>query len=164
MPDLDLLRELAAARTYYEERFGWPVTIEVNTERLVIPLGQRLDAVVMPEALGSRVLTELRICLLAGPVLADTGGDWWMFLTGPKGTAPKDVADLRCVEVHLPAAGTLVVIPREIGETNGWPWIERPRPLHLLPPWPAVLATTRRTCARIPRIPAPRIPDLIRTR
>src|SRR5262249_17075848 len=80
---------------------------------------------------------------------------------------PKDLAELRRVDVHPVSAGARVVIPREINETNGWPWIERPRPLRQLPPWPAVLATTRRMCARTAHtatIPTPRLPDLVPAR
>jgi hypothetical protein len=166
-PDLDLLRELTRARNHYEERFGWPVTIEVDPGRLVMLAGDRVDAVVMPENLGARVLAKLRMALLAGPVLADTTRQWWMFLTQPKSGVPKEAGELRCVEVHLVPSGSRVVVPREIGETNGWPWIERPRPLHQLPPWPCVIATTRGTCiqsAGPARIPAPRLPDLMPVR
>ncbi|MEV4320029.1 hypothetical protein [Actinocrispum sp. NPDC049592] len=174
-PDLDLLRELSEARTYYEERFGWPVTIEVDPGRLVMRLGERLDAVVMPEPLGRGVLTDLRITLLAGPVLADTAGQWWLFLTQPSANcrpAPKDYADdgasrLRCLEVHPLPAGSRVVVPREIDETKELPWIERPRALHRLPPWRAVIATARRIGAQSPpaaAIPAQRDGGLARSR
>jgi hypothetical protein len=173
-PDLELLRELSGARTYYEERFGWPVTIEVDAGRLVMLLGETLDAVVMPEPLARAVLTDLRIALLAGPVLADTTGQWWLFLTQPsancqpipKDYAAKDTPQLRCLEVHLLPGGSRVVVPREIDETKGWPWIERPRPLHQLPPWRAVIATARRIGAQsppTPSIPAPRRADLTRS-
>ncbi|MBP2325801.1 hypothetical protein JOF56_006186 [Kibdelosporangium banguiense] len=150
---LDLLRELTRARTRYEERFGWPVTIEVDPGRLVMRVGDAVDAVVMPRLLGRLVLTDLRIALLAGPVLADTTGQWWMFLTRPaEPDAPKHRTELRCLEVHLVPAGSRVVVPREFDAKNGCPWIEQPRSLPHLPPWPAVIATVRRAAA----IPAPR--------
>lgn len=165
---LESLRELASARTYYEERFGWPVTIEVNGGRLMMPLGEVADAVVMPAPLGGKVLTELRIALLAGPVLADTTGQWWMFLTRPAGCGrPKDHTELRSLEVHVVPAGSHVVIPREIDENAGLPWIERPRALHQLPPWQCVIATVRRSGAGPTSpgdVPAQRIGDLIQVR
>jgi hypothetical protein len=167
-PDLSLLRELATARTYYEERFGWPVTIEVDPGRLLMAVGELADAVVMPRPLGWRVLTDLRIALLAGPVLADTTGQWWMFLTRPAAiSVPKEHTDLRCLEVYLVPGGSRVVVPSEIDEKNGWPWLERPRALSQLPPWPAVIATARRAGARdgsVTAIPAQRMGGLVPVR
>lgn len=154
---LDLLRELTCARTRYEERFGWPVTIEVDPGRLVMRVGDAVDAVVMPCLLGRLVLADLRIALLAGPVLADTTGQWWMFLTQPaQRDAPKHRTELRCLEVHLVPTGSRVVVPREFDAKNGCPWIEQPRILPQLPPWPAVIATVRRAGAAGAAIPAQR--------
>ncbi|MET0237513.1 MAG: hypothetical protein ABW224_22900 [Kibdelosporangium sp.] len=159
---LDLLRDLTCARTRYEERFGWPVSIEVDPGRLVMALGEAADAIVMPRQLGTLVLADLRIALLAGPVLADTTGQWWMFLTRPADrSAPKHRTELRCLEVHLAPTGSRVVIPREFDRKIGCPWIEQPRPLAQLPPWPSVLATTRRLGAARAVIPAQRSAGLL---
>jgi hypothetical protein len=147
-PDVELLRELAAARTWYEERFGWQVTVEVAGARLVMELGDRMDAVAMSKPLGRRVLTELRITMLAGPVLADATARWWMFLTQPAAGIGWSVKQLRGLDVHPVPRGSRVVVPSEISETPQWPWIERPRALHRLPPWAAVIATVRRTTAQ----------------
>jgi hypothetical protein len=162
---LDLLRELTGARTRYEERFGWPVTVEVDPGRLVMRVGDALDAVVMPGPLGRHVLADLRIALLAGPVLADATGQWWMFLTRPADrSAPKHRTELRCLEVYLVPAGSRVVIPREFDAKNGCPWIEQPRRLPQLPPWPAVIATARRAGAAGAAIPAQRTAELVPVR
>jgi hypothetical protein len=163
--ELDLLRELTGARTGYEERFGWPVTVEVDPGRLVMRVGEVIDAVVMPCPLGRLVLADLRIALLAGPVLADATGQWWMFLTRPADpSSPRPCAELRCLEVHLVPAGSRVVVPREFGGKNGRPWIEQPRRLPQLPPWPAVIATARRVGAAGAAIPARRMAELIPVR
>jgi hypothetical protein len=158
---LDLLRELTGARTRYEERFGWPVTVEVDPGRLVMRVGELLDAVVMPRPLGHIVLADLRIAMLAGPVLADATGQWWLFLTRPADrSAPKHRTELRCLEVYLVPAGSRVVVPREFDGKNGCPWIEQPRGLPRLPPWPAVIATARRLGAAGAAIPAQRTAEL----
>ncbi|RSM90487.1 hypothetical protein DMH04_03200 [Kibdelosporangium aridum] len=156
LTSLQLLRTLADARTRYEERFGWPVTIEVQPGRLVMRLGEVADAVVMPQRLGHAVLADLRIAMLAGPVLADGGGKWWMFLTQPAcHAAPKREHQLRCIEVHPVPCGARVVVPCEFDAKNGCPWIERPRALPQLPPWSAVIATARRNAS----IPPQRTPE-----
>lgn len=143
--NLELMRALAGARTGYEERFGWPVSIEVRHARLVMRLGCVADAVVMPRGLGARVLTELRIALLAGPVLADTTGRWWMFLTRPAhAVTPWAHDELRRAGVHPAPGGSSVVVPSEFERKSRCPWIEPPRPLAQLPPWPAVIGTARR--------------------
>jgi hypothetical protein len=147
-PDVELLRALSAARTWYEERFGWPVTVEVATARLVMELGERVDAVAMSKPLGLRVLAELRIAMLAGPVLADATARWWMFLTQPAAGIGWPAKQLRGLDVHPVPRGSRVVVPSEISETLRWPWIERPCALHRLPPWPAVIATARRASDR----------------
>lgn len=147
-PDVEILRALAAARTWYEERFGWPVTVEVAAARLVMKVGDSLDAVAMSEPLGQRVLAELRIAMLAGPVLADATARWWMFLTQPAGGIGWSVKQLRGLDIHPVPRGSRVVVPSDISEPPPRPWIERPRALHRLPPWAAVIATVRRTNAQ----------------
>jgi hypothetical protein len=147
-PDVEILRGLAAARTWYEERFGWPVSVEVTAARLVMKVGDSLDAVAMSKPLGQRVLTELRIAMLAGPVLADATSRWWMFLTQPAAGIGWSVKQLRGLDVHPVPRGSRVVVPSDISEAPPWPWVERPRALHRLPPWAAVIATVRRTNAQ----------------
>lgn len=132
------LLDLSTARTHYEERFGWPVTIRIVERQLAIALGGTLDAVTIPTPLAAQVHTQLGIAMLAGPVIADPDDTRWTFLTQP---APPDlVTDLPDVR-H---AGTHVVIPTP-GTT--WRWITEPRPKHMLPSVHAVVATTRRILA-----------------
>jgi hypothetical protein len=129
------LLELATARTHYEERFGWPVSISIVERQLSITLGHTLDAITMPAPLGTLVHHQLGIAMLAGPVIANPDGTHWTFLTQP---APPDlVADLPDVR-H---AGTHTVIPTH---GTGWRWIKEPGPKHVLPSAHAVVATTRR--------------------
>jgi hypothetical protein len=111
-------------------------------------LGERVDAVAMSKRLGGRVLAELRIAMLAGPVLADATARWWIFLTRPAGGIGWSAKQLGDLDIHAVPRGSRVIVPSEISETPQWPWIERPRALHLLPPWAAVIATARRTSAR----------------
>lgn len=53
------LRELAAARTRYQELLGGPVLRRWAACRTV-PVGMALDGLTMPAPLGARVLAELR--------------------------------------------------------------------------------------------------------
>ncbi|MEO6082961.1 MAG: hypothetical protein ABIQ18_07625, partial [Umezawaea sp.] len=58
------LLDLATARTHYEERFGWPVSISIVERQLAITLGQTLDAITMPTPLATKVHTQLGIAML----------------------------------------------------------------------------------------------------
>ncbi len=152
-----LLRELAAARAGYEERLGWPVTIDVRPGRMVMMTGPVADAVTMPEALGRLVLADLRIAMFAGPVVADPSGRSWMFFTAPvRGSGfeltEELAAELSELDIELIPTETYVVVPTHLDGTNTWPWIERPKPQRELPPLPAVIATARRNAARPHRL------------
>jgi hypothetical protein len=132
------LLDLATARTHYEERFGWPVSISVVERQLAVTLGQTLDAITMPAPLATKVHTQLGIAMLAGPVIANPEGTHWTFLTQ---LTPADlVTDLPDVR----RAGTHAVIPTH---GTGWRWISEPRPGQMLPPVRAVVATARRILA-----------------
>lgn len=149
-----LLRRLAEARTHYEERLGWPVTIDVRPGRLLMLTGPKADVITMPAVLGRPVLADLRIAMLAGPVVADPTGQWWMFFTEPVRDGHAELADelndeLSTLDVaHVPT-GTYVVVPTNLEGANTWPWIEHPKPGRPLPPWPAVVATARRNGSRL---------------
>jgi hypothetical protein len=142
----DWLRDLADARKDYEERLGWPVTIELQHRRLVAAVGERMDAITMPAALGRHVLAELQIAMLAGPVIAGPG-KWWTFLTEPA-TAPRPAvpAELFRAKVRITPRGAHVVIPPR---PDALEWIKRPQPQHTLPPWSVVIGATRRFAAHI---------------
>lgn len=145
-PAPDWLRNLVGARTHYEETLGWPATIEVEPHRVVIATGGVLDAVVMPVGVAEAVLLELRIALQAGPVITAPGVDRWTFLTAPVAVRPTVLpAELRDMDVYGMPAGTPVTLPSETGSPY---WIEPPRRRHCLPPWPTVVATTRRVVTR----------------
>jgi len=146
-PAPEWLRNLAAARAHYEERFGWPMAVQVAERRLVVALGQGVDAITMPAALGTRVHTQLGIAMLAGPVIAHPDGGCWTFLTQTASTAREAIRDdLAKHGVRHAAAGMHAVIPIEHADA-GWRWIAEPRPNRMLPPVSAVLATAHRACA-----------------
>jgi hypothetical protein len=146
------LRDLAAARAHYEERFGWPVAVRVAERQLAVALGQVVDAIVMPAELAARVHGQLGIAMLAGPVIADPDGGRWTFLTQTASTMRGDIVDgLAAHEVRHATAGTYTVIPTEHADT-GWRWIAEPRPSQILPSAYAVVATARRLCAAIPAV------------
>lgn len=149
---VDVLRELAQARTRYEERLGWPVTIDVRLGRLVMMTGPIADAVTMPASLGRLVLADLRIAMFGGPVVADPSGRSWMFFTAPFGTfePTEEVAEeLSQLDIALMPPETYVVVPTHLDGANPWPWIEQPRSGRDLPPVAAVIATARRNGGRL---------------
>jgi hypothetical protein len=141
------LCDLVAARTHYEELLGWPVTVDVEPRRLAVAAGQVLDAITMPTTLGTSVLAELQITMLAGPVIAGPGGAWWTFLTAPAAASRPDIpAHLHAHKVHLTPRGAHVIIPNPnptAGEGSPQ-WIAPPCPRHALPPWSVVIGATRR--------------------
>ena len=147
-PAPEWLRELAAARAHYEELFGWPVLVDIEPRRIVVPVGEVLDAITMPSTLGLTVLTELNIAMMAGPVTAGLHGTWWTFLTQPATTARRDVAtELHALKVHLTPPGAHAVLPTRLDSGGAWRWITPPQPSRSLPPWSAVVAVTRRLAA-----------------
>lgn len=149
---IDVLRELAEARAQYEERLGWPVTIDVRPGRLVMMTGPVADAVTMPASLGRLVLADLRIAMFGGPVVADPSGRSWMFFTAPfqDFELTEELAgELSQLDIELMPTSTYVVVPTHLDGANNWPWIERPRSRRDLPPVAAVIATARRNGSRL---------------
>ena len=136
------LVDLTAARTYYEERFGWPVNISITERQVTIALGGTLDAITMAAPLATRVQAQLGIAMLAGPVIANPDDTDWTFLipTAPPGVITGLVADLPGVR-HT---GTHTAVPAP--GTNSR-WIREPGPKLVLPSVHAVVATARRVLA-----------------
>ncbi len=149
-PAPEWLRELAAGRTRYEEMLGWPVRMEVTPRRLTVPVGTTFDALSMPAALGERVLTWLRIAMLAGPVTTSPDGDEWVLLAQPApAPRPSIPAELCRLGVRPAPRGASIVIPTPTrgGSERGERWIEPPRTDRSLPPWPVLIGATRRVAA-----------------
>lgn len=143
------LRALVADQTDYQEVLGWPVTVQVAARRLVMPTGALFDALALPGALGEKVLAELRITMLVGPVIADVENRWWTFLTEPRTASRSNLpADVRQLGVHAVPRGAHVTVPSREAVAGSARWIERPRPRHPLPPWSGVVGATRRIAAR----------------
>lgn len=144
---LDSLRELSDAKARYEEWLGWRVSVDVGHERLVVPVGPQLGAVTMPARLAVVVTAQLRISLLAGPVVAAPGGQWHTFLTAPgKSTRQNVPPELRKARVQLVPTGGQVIIPPTFEpkhDPTSWCWVEPPRPVFALPPLSAVVVTAR---------------------
>ncbi|HEV7651041.1 MAG TPA: hypothetical protein VGP26_23080 [Actinophytocola sp.] len=140
------LRDLMTARAHYEERFGWPVAVQISERRLAVGLGTMLDALTMPAALGAQVHAQLGIAMLAGPVVGHAHGGEWTFLTQPLAPmSPTFMANLVTHGVRYASAGAYTVIPSTPGDKD-WQWVNEPR-RNQLPPSPfAVAATVRRVC------------------
>lgn len=156
-PAPDWLRELATARTRYEELLGWPVCMDVQSRCVAVSVGTVLDAVTMPTTLGEKVRAELGFAMAAGPVATDPEGDRWTFLTQPAAARRDIPAELRELEVHAAPHGTPVVIPTRLehADDRGWRWVELPYPRQSLPQWSVVLGATRRIAAGLAEICRP---------
>ena len=143
------LRELAAARTHYEEMFGWPVTIKVEQQVLAAPVGHVLDAVTMPATLGDKVLDDLQLMMPAGPVITMPDNSSWTFFTQPIVRPGRDLpAELYPLQVHLIPKGAHVVIPTHIDSDSGLRWIKQPQPHRPSPPWSVIISIARRVGAK----------------
>jgi hypothetical protein len=147
-PAPDWLRDLVMARAYYEERFGWPVAVQVAERQLSVALGTVVDAITMPAGLAAQVHAQLGIALLAGPVIGHTDGGRWTFLTQPVEPSCTEFADgLVEHDLQYAGGGAYTVIPASNDDRAGWRWISAPQP-NQAPPSPyAVVATVRRVCA-----------------
>ena|ERR1700754_2406617 len=145
-PAPDWLRDLMTARAHYEERFGWPVAVQIAERRLAVGLGTLLDAITMPAALGTQVQAQLGIAMLAGPVVGLADGGEWTFLTQPVAPmSPTFLAHLAAHGVRYAGPGAYTVIPASPSDKD-WQWISEPRH-NQVPPSPfAVAATVRRVC------------------
>jgi hypothetical protein len=147
-PAPEWMRDLAAARARYEELFGWPVSIDIGPRRIVVPVGEVLDAITMPSTLGLKVLEELNIAMMTGPVTSGPQGTWWTFLTQPATGARREVTtELHALKVHITPPGAHVVLPTRPDNDDGWQWITPPQHHRTLPLWSAVVAVTRRMAA-----------------
>jgi hypothetical protein len=141
------LRELAHGRDTYEELLGWPVSVQVGKRVLIVAIGQVVDAVSMPAALGMLVRAQLDIAMLSGPIVADPDGRRWTFLTKPLDRLRPDIAaGLSHLMVELAPHGAYVALPTKPDTLSGqlWRWVEPPSPARVLPPAYAVIGVTRR--------------------
>jgi hypothetical protein len=146
----DWLRELVDTRNTYEEMLGWPILLEVATRKLVMTTGTILDAIVMPAALGEKVLAELRSAILASYVIAGPGNASWTFITEPAVAStptPTLPADLVPARVECVPHGSQITLPTTLDPLSAWSWVT-PCRRRSLTPWPAVIATARRIVAR----------------
>jgi hypothetical protein len=147
MPAPDWLRELARASAGYQELFGWPVSVQVGLRTLVVEIGQVLDAVIMPAALGSRVRAQLEMSMMSGPIIANGDGTRWTFLAKPESPMRSTVSrDLSKLKAQVAPAGSYVVIPTGTTPSGGWAprWIVSPEPNRPLPQSSTVIAIARR--------------------
>jgi hypothetical protein len=154
------LRELATAKTVYEEQWGWPVSVDVAQRRLIVPVGQALDAVTTPAPLGKCIQAALRIMMLAGPVVASPGSQWLTFLTEPAtGPSPVLHSTLHRLKVHPIPFGAHAIIPTHLDGTGTWQWAHLPPPRRPLPPWAVVIGAARKIATAPPPVAADKRTD-----
>ncbi|MFL6144873.1 MAG: hypothetical protein ACJ72N_23785 [Labedaea sp.] len=141
------LRELAQAQARYQELLGWPVSVRVGHQNLVVAVGAVLVAIAMPAGLGERVRAQLGISILAAPIIASADGSRWTFLAKSGSSIRPAVAeDLSGSKVRLAPWGSYVVLPTGLDTTSGRVerWIESPQPNRLLPDACTIVGLTRR--------------------
>lgn len=144
------LRELAAARTAYEERLGWPVSLDVTARSLILGAGRIVDALTVPTPLAGLAQAELEVMMLAGPVIASPDGGSWTLLTDLATDVPHVPPDLDAAGVHAVLRGEWLVLPPDLTATRqeGWHWIAPPPRRRPLPAWSVVVGATRRALSR----------------
>lgn len=130
-------------RSYHTEHHLQAV-IDPRTRQIRLPIEGIIAAIIMPASLGYRVLAGLRVRMLAGPVIVSTPTRRWIFLTGPA-YQPCDstLADLRRLNVTIPAIGDQITLPSPEDEQVGIRFWENTPTAHDLPPHSAVIATIR---------------------
>lgn len=143
--------DLPAAASFFVEQLGWPVDVDRPGRRLILRAGGVVDALILPGWLAQPVAADLATAMLCGPVSAGEDGHWWTFFTGLCQRSNIEVPpDLRAAKVHaIPRGGLAVLPPATV--TDRWP--NPPGPGVPLPPWSAVVATSRRVLDRNHRNP-----------
>ncbi|WP_034272599.1 hypothetical protein [Haloechinothrix halophila] len=143
------LGALDAARAPYLA-LGWPVTIDRITRRLLVITGTAVEAISMPALFAEAVLTDLRIALQDGPVLADLADDRWAFLTRCADEPVNLPADITGFGVRLIAGGQPLYLPAGSGDEHEI-WIRPPE--RGREPWPrtAAIGAARRLAYRLSR-------------
>ncbi|WP_285748180.1 hypothetical protein [Lentzea sp. NBRC 105346] len=142
---LDVLRDLSDVKARYEEMLGWRVALDVSHRRLFLPVGRDLGAITMPAHMAVVVTAQLRVAVMAGPVIVSPGGRWHTFLTtGAKG--PNFPLVLRQARVQFLPTGGQVIVPNTLDarcDPTGWCWADPPRPYCVLPSWSAVVVAAK---------------------
>jgi hypothetical protein len=141
------LRELVAARTNYEELLGWSPFLQVSKRRLLMPLGQTIDAITMPAALGADVQFQLQVMMLDGPVIAGLGSDLLTFVIEPStSTSSRLPAEFECASVRVVSRAEHLVLPIvcTVGNAGDVWWFNPPRPRRPLPARSVVVGVSRR--------------------
>lgn len=130
---------------FYRNEYGLPAAVDVPTQRILLPVGGLVGAVIMPLDLGRRVLAGLRVRMLAGPVVERPHTQRWTFITGPGHTLDEAVfADLLRLGASVTPQGDNVILPSPEDERlDLWRWESPPKALSDFPPQSAVIATTR---------------------
>lgn len=139
---------------------SWLPERVITNEELAASLGvtaawieHRTGVVERRVADAADVIAQLRIAMLSGPVIASADGGWWTFLTEPAaGSRPTVAAELWAHNVRLTPRGAHVIIPAPAGGDGLPRWLEAPQARRPLPPWPAVIATTRRVVDHVPAL------------
>ncbi|WP_338600427.1 hypothetical protein [Saccharopolyspora sp. SCSIO 74807] len=138
--------DLAAEARFFSEHMGWPITIDVQHQRLVMRTGDVCEALILPRSLAEPVALELASSLMSGPVSRDNRDRWWTVITEPRHRANVQLPhELHAERMHaVPPGGELIIPPR----TATMSWWQQPQPTTSLPPWSAVVATARRVLNR----------------
>lgn len=122
-------------------RMGWPARWDNHQHATTVYLGNGLDALILPAALGHPVAQTLRAALMLGPVATDPTSSWWTFFTT---TRPPDTHlpdEIRAARMHAVKPGWQALPP--LAPRARWPQPPSPRrPVSL---WFSVLATARKT-------------------
>ncbi|MBU3065187.1 hypothetical protein KO481_27120 [Nocardia sp. NEAU-G5] len=136
----------------YRHEFHLPATIDPASRHILLDIGQRYGAIIMPADLGERVHQRLRQAGLAGPVVHHPRARRWTFITGPARPGFLSTAisaELFRLYATVACAGSQVVLPSADDERTGYrTWVQAPETADAVPPLEAVIEATRVSGAR----------------
>ena len=151
---IDSTLEMRCVR--YRRDLHLPATIEVDSRRILLPIGAHHGAVTMPSDLGARVLARLEEAAIAGPVVDHPRARRWTFLTGPSRPDTLSAAasaDLFRLYATVACAGSQIVLPSPDDERTGYrTWVREPEASDNRPPVRAVVDAARALGARKLRV------------
>ncbi|GAA4010624.1 hypothetical protein GCM10022247_36050 [Allokutzneria multivorans] len=129
----------------YRRDFNLPARFEAPSRCIVLPLGHLVGAVSVPRGQGDRVLTELRMRFLGGPIVENLETRRWTFITGPGSVILSHAfAELAKLRATIGTTGDIVRLPTPDEEARGvLRWVRAPQARRALPAHTAVIATLR---------------------
>jgi hypothetical protein len=129
-------------------QLGGAVAVGARPQAPTLVAGEIVDAIAIPAAFAELVQTELRIMMLAGPVIAGPDGSWTFLTQLANVRTPAVPADLLALGVRLVHPGTRVTLPETAVAAGVRSWVTPPAANREPAIWSCVIGAARRVAAR----------------